>query len=241
MLDLHWHPVNDAPARRELSVDPAALLARRMRVALGAAGPIPVLDPADHLVVVALHATLSGGDQLQWTRDVAQLVRSRAMDPPTVVERARQMGASVALAWMLARADRLVGQLAPTLGVVDLVGDALLGRLVLVGERVSAPRSFGAGSRSGRLVTSSLRDQPWAWRRAVGRAVRKHPFWWYRWLPAARHGDPRAAGALINHYSPADPEEPNRMRSAHGGEAARRTYLESVRRSAGGQEPGPVA
>jgi len=242
VLDLHWHPVNDAPARRELSVDPAALLARRQRVALGMAGPTPVLDPADHLVVVALHATLSGGDRLQWTRDVASLVRSEAMDPSAVVERARHMGAAVALAWMVARAERLAGPLASSLGVEDLMGDALLGRLVVAGERISAPRRYGPGGRSGRLVTSSLRDQPRAWFAAMGRAVQTHPLRWYRWSPAGAGQDgPRSSRARTDDDAPADPEEPTRMRRASGGEAARRAYLESVRGSAGDQESGPVA
>jgi len=229
LLDLHWHPVNDAPARREFAVDPAMLLARRRQVALGRVGTVPILDPADHLVVVALHATLSGGHHLQWTKDVAQLVRSSAVDAPTVAERAHQMGAAVAVAWMLARAERLAGPLATDLTVEDLVGDGLVRQLVVAGERAVGPRRFDTTHRSGRLVTSSLRDQPGPWRQAVGRGVRAHPFRWRRWRSALLRNatpgelDERALGRLAD-----APDERNRMRMAEGGAAARRAYLQSV-------------
>lgn len=232
MLDLHWHPVNDAPARREFAVDPAMLLARRRQVALGVAGTVPILDPADHLVVVAVHATLSGGHQLQWAKDVAQLVRSSAVDAPTVRERAHQMGAAVAVAWMLARAERLAGPLHSALTVEDLVGDGLVRQLVVAGERVVGPRRFDTDHGSGRLVTSSLRDQPGVWRQAMGRGVRTHPFGWRRWRSAVlRHATPdefdqRALGHLAG-----TPDECPRMRRAEGGAAARQAYLQSVSRS----------
>lgn len=229
MLDLHWHPVNDAPARREFSVDPATLLARRRQVVLGVAGTVPILDPADHLVVVALHATLSGGHQLQWTKDVAQLVRGNAVDVPTVTERAHQMGAAVAVAWMLARAERLTGPLATDLTVDDLVGDGFVRQLVLAGERAVGPRRFDTNHGSGRLVTSSLRDQPGLWRHAVARGVRTHPFGWRRWRSAVLRSatsdelDERALGRLAD-----APEECYRMRRAEGGAAARQAYLQWV-------------
>lgn len=70
LLDLHWHPVNEAPVRRRFAWSVDELLERRVPVSLGSV-QVPTFDPVDAALHMAYHAVVSGAYRLLWLADVA--------------------------------------------------------------------------------------------------------------------------------------------------------------------------
>ena len=85
VLDLHWHVVHRARARRSWRLDTARLLERTVPVP-GLDG-IQTLEPAATLVHLAWHSTKSGGSRLLWACDV-ELAAARLPDTETAELRA---------------------------------------------------------------------------------------------------------------------------------------------------------
>lgn len=110
-LDLHWHTLNSPTVRSAFTVDPAALVRRAITADIGAVRA-PVLDDADTLVYVAMHAVLSGSHRLLWLKDVDLLVRR---GPPweLVAERAREVGGALVVAVALAQVEQTLGTPVP--------------------------------------------------------------------------------------------------------------------------------
>lgn len=158
VLDLHWHPVNDAEIRATTNFDVEAMLARR-RVITGAQGPVmPVLDPVDNMLVVAQHAVLSGGHKLVWAKDLECLARRDPPDWAQLVRRASTTGTELQVAVMLKRSARLLDTPVPAQALAQLLRSAQRTRatLVMLGERFATPASMGRGSRTGMTMMLSM-------------------------------------------------------------------------------------
>lgn len=169
LMDLHWSMINTLDRRRRLAVPTAELLRRRQRVRLGFSSTW-ILDPADGLVHVCLHAALTGANKLIYLVD-AQLTAARVTDWPEVGRRANLWKAAPHLALVLRRArsslggdlpeglDRLLGTSAAFRGLTTAV-DRLapvhhartepgVARLVARAVQPGALRTAAASARSG--------------------------------------------------------------------------------------------
>ncbi|KGM15361.1 hypothetical protein N867_09325, partial [Actinotalea fermentans ATCC 43279 = JCM 9966 = DSM 3133] len=110
LLDLHWHPVNEAPVRRRFDWPVAGLLARRVPVSLGSV-TVPTLDPVDAALHMAYHAVVSGGYRLLWLADVAYATAAvaRAGRLEELVRRAQEARLDVVVRVALDRVERVLG------------------------------------------------------------------------------------------------------------------------------------
>lgn len=111
LLDLHWHPVNEAPVRRRFDWPVGGLLERRVEVSLGSV-TVPTFDPVDAALHMAYHAVVSGGYRLLWLADVAYstaaVVRAGRLDE--LVARAEAARLDVVVRVALERVARVLGQ-----------------------------------------------------------------------------------------------------------------------------------
>lgn len=175
LLDLHWHPVNEAPVRRRFAWPVGGLLERRVEVPLGSV-TVPTFDPVDAALHMAYHAVVSGGYRLLWLADVAYSTAAvvRAGRLEELVARAEEARLDVVVRVALERVARVLGD-AP--------------RPAWTGER-GAPwraavrardRRYGPGggvarghleNGTGRLLVGSTRDSTAtsAWTLGVGAA-----------------------------------------------------------------------
>ena len=110
LLDLHWHPVNEAPVRRRFDWPVTGLLERRVPVSLGSV-TVPTLDPVDAALHMAYHAVVSGGYRLLWLADVAYstaaVVDAGRLDE--LVRRAEEARLDVVVRVALDRVRRVLG------------------------------------------------------------------------------------------------------------------------------------
>ena len=111
LLDLHWHPVNEAPVRRRFAWPVAELLDRRVEVSLGSVA-VPTFDPVDAALHMAYHAVLSGGYRLLWLADVAysSAAVERAGRLDELVSRAEAARLDVVVRVALERVSRVLGR-----------------------------------------------------------------------------------------------------------------------------------
>ncbi len=171
-LDLHWHLLNRGRVRNAFFLDMDEVLGRARTRELG---PVAarVLDDADALVHIALHASLAGASRLVWIHDVHALVTRCPLDMDVVVQRAVSAGAGLTLAVVLQRAQATFG---------TQVSDDVLNRLASpYGWRAATrlldsvrPVESGYGRRyMGRtLVRATRADSRASWREFRYTAVR---------------------------------------------------------------------
>ncbi len=110
LLDLHWHPVNEAPVRQRFAWPVGGLLERRVEVSLGSV-TVPTFDPVDAALHMAYHAVVSGGYRLLWLADVAYstaaVVRAGRLDE--LVARAEAARLDLVVRVALERVARVLG------------------------------------------------------------------------------------------------------------------------------------
>jgi hypothetical protein len=154
LLDLHWHVLDSPRLRREFALPTTELLDRRRVLPSG----VPVLDPVDQLLHVAVHAALSGANRLLWLAD-AGLAARQISSWRLAGRTAEAAGASAALVLVLDRARRWLGtpSVPPASGALPTGSGAwrtmcvAVDRLSPLGARPDAPaigRSFARSTRS---------------------------------------------------------------------------------------------
>lgn len=111
-LDLHWHVLNTPALRAAMPLRTSEVLARTERVRLSGT-EVPTFDPADTLLHLCLHTTLSGGQKLAWYRDLQQVATRGEMPWDEVVERTTRASAGLPVAVALRRARQLAGAAVP--------------------------------------------------------------------------------------------------------------------------------
>ena len=147
LLDLHWHLVN--MYRGRICIDTAAMLSRVEKVDLKGV-TAPTLDATDSLIHLALHGTLSGGDRLLWTSDVARGTWRRPPDWDELVFRAEAWKIGPPVGLMLRRAREVLNADIPSEVPEKLLGRSY-GKLARVVEWASPWERAG-----GRLTTPAL-------------------------------------------------------------------------------------
>ena len=156
VIDLHWHPVNEAWKRRALDVDVVSMLERRIDVVIDGS-PVPSLAPDDLVVYVALHASLSGGHRLKWLLDLQQAVRWSGCTPEQIAGRAEHHGLGLIVRTML---DRAAEYLDPGLSSFAATAgrDSAWVRLCRLVSQRALPLSGRPGHRSGHAVFGATRQ-----------------------------------------------------------------------------------
>ncbi|MEP7054464.1 MAG: nucleotidyltransferase family protein [Actinomycetota bacterium] len=129
-LDLHWSLINDARIRRQIRLDPQQMLGRRLYRKVGRP-EVPVLEPHDRVIHLAVHAVLSGGHRLLWLADMDRALTF--CDPGVLAERTRETGTGLLVAAALERCNRVLGTRVPP------IDEGRLWRALL--RRVDAARS----------------------------------------------------------------------------------------------------
>jgi hypothetical protein len=132
-LDLHWNLIN--MNRGRMSIDTAEVLGRAVRREIGGI-VLPVLDPTDTVVHLAVHAALSGGDRLLWLKDIE--LAASTLDPSweAVVERAHRWNVAAPAGLILGRARDVLDAPIPQWVPAQLLGRRTA-RLVQLVERLS--------------------------------------------------------------------------------------------------------
>jgi hypothetical protein len=182
IVDLHWHLLNEVSLRRATRWDMHAVLGRAFTADVGPAR-VPVLDPADAVMHLAVHACLAGGHRMVWLKDIERQLVKYPVPRDLVEQRAREAGLWPPTDLALTRAEMTFdlaadGHQAPWTRVNRWLGtdrfrlsDGFLGngRTLASATRATVARSAGA---VGAIVA---RDQvlPWGRSRGLG-----------RWLPA---------------------------------------------------------
>lgn len=212
LLDLHWHPVNEAPVRRRFAWPVADLLERRVPVSLGSV-TVPTLDPVDAALHMAYHAVVSGGYRLLWLADVAYSTAAvaRAGRLDELVRRAEAARLDVVVRVALDRVARVLGdavQPSWTRGRGALWRAGLRARDRRLGRGGAVVRGH-LPQGTGRLVVGSTRGSTAASALTLGAGAAGH-----LWRAVARVQDP----------------EENPLHQPDGDLAARDAYLRAVTR-----------
>ena len=113
MLDLHWAVVGDAVRRDEARLDLAAMLERTEPRKLGSGVVVPVFDPTDLVLHVAVHAAHSGSNKLMWLGDIHHAVGALAVDWRELDRRVAVSHSIAAVSMTLARVERVFGTRLP--------------------------------------------------------------------------------------------------------------------------------
>ena len=217
LLDLHWHPVNDARARSTTRIDIDGVLDRRRLVPNDAGLPLMCLGPVDNMTFVALHASLSGGHRLVWAKDIERLARR---DPPNwqeLAETAAHEHIAPPVGVMLHRAARLLGADVPSGALRSLLGGRDQAAAWSAGERFATPRALGGCMGSGRAFMSSLRASPRQTAMAMATNARSHVLAG----SALKH---RLGDKVVRHdLAPGNP-----LHEALGGDKAKKDYLAAI-------------
>lgn len=206
LADVHWHLLNREIVRDAFELPVEDLFDRGREVDIGGRAT-RTLDPADTLLHLCMHASLSGGDRLLWLKDIEQAI---VVDRPSwsdVVERARAWRAGPSVAIALARARRTLGTPVP-----DDVLRALAGRPRLwIGAWVD--RVWPVETSTGRVTPAVL----WA---QVARGS------WGATLHALVGRAERRSRSLMREREGGHGQAP--IFQATGGDADERAYLRDV-------------
>ncbi|WP_402374497.1 nucleotidyltransferase family protein [Isoptericola rhizosphaerae] len=183
-VDLHWHLAVAPSVRRAFALDVDAMLARRRHRELSATS-VPMLDPEDQALHVAVHAAQAGANRLMWLADA--YYAAQQVDWDVLCDRSRAARAEVPVALVLDRAYRVAGEpgvphpgferaAAGSWGRLARARDArhpfpgLPGDPRLGGAVYSAARASVVAS-AGHLVALHARARRDGWRHRTGRDV----------------------------------------------------------------------
>ena len=170
-VDLHADLIHTADVRREFRLPSSPLLSRAVRLGVGDES-IPVLDPEDSFIHVALHAMLSGGDRLIWLADLDALVRQDQIRWPVVIERARDAKLALVVSVMSERARLVLGTPIPSEARRALRrGGALWSLLLEAFERRRPTASSFHRSVRGQVLVRATRDSTLTSFRALARLI----------------------------------------------------------------------
>jgi hypothetical protein len=157
-VDLHGDLVHHADVRQRFRLPAAPLLARTATLEV-AGRTIPVLDPEDTLIHVALHAMLSGGDRLIWLADIDALVRHGQIRWDVLIERARAARLALVVSVMTERAAIVLATPIPRGARRALRRRGVLWSLLLVAFEHQRPTALSYDrSVRGQVLVRATRD-----------------------------------------------------------------------------------
>lgn len=221
ILDLHWHPVNEAPMRGLLGWPVEGLLERRRTVGIGSL-EAPTLDPVDTLLHMAYHAGHSGAHRVLWLKDV-ECAWAGVADTDEVVRRAEAVRLDVLVRAVLDRTALVLGtDRVPTIPWRSRRGGLWRRALRAYDARTEVP-PVGVDGRTHRSLFTSTRTSTARSLGSLLAASAGHV--WYR----------RGEGSGLVWYRRADPDDyVNPLHVADEDARARARYLAAVTREAEG-------
>ena len=156
-VDLHWHLLYKASARRRYRIRSAELLERRRQVQLGHTGAW-VLEPTDFAAHIALHAAQSGAHRLRWLLDIERTLTNQPPDWDSFVQRCRAWRVGLPVSVALQRAAVTLAAPVPE-GVVAALAGSYANRALVHELGKWAPAGHLPGGRSVVAgLTRSVRD-----------------------------------------------------------------------------------
>ena len=187
-MDLHFDLIHEQSIRRRFNFPADMVLSRTTSLQL-LDDQVPVLDPEDACIYLALHAMLSGGDRLIWLADLDAAVRRGTIRWPVLIERAREEHLALVVAVLLERASTVLATPVPRTVLQELTqrgwlwsrmlslverlhptaashGQIVRGRILVGATRSTTARSFAALARliwSG-VIVFVLTDPAHPWR-----------------------------------------------------------------------------
>lgn len=172
LADVHWSLLNRGSVREAFDLDPHVLFARARSLTV-AGIEIQTLDEVDTLLHLCVHATLSGGDRLVWSKDIERAIRVDAPLWDEVVRRAREWRAGPSVAIALDRASRMLDAPVPREVLMSLYASRARRQITALVDRRRPPEQ-SVGETSVSVMWSQVsRDR---WRHTVaalrGRASR---------------------------------------------------------------------
>jgi len=193
VTDLHWNVCND-PAVRTTFNAPTDELLERVRFVDIDGRRIPTLGIEDALVHLAVHACVSGGTRLLWSKDLEQALRAEPVVWSALVARARAWRAGPPTAAMLHIASRTLGFDVPGSVLRALSPGPVWRVTVAMTRRVAPVEDWEGGASLVRDVCRSTRGNDRTSTVALGR----------RAVSLMRSGRRRGP-----HEPDRDPESPN--------------------------------
>ncbi len=156
-LDLHWHLVGDSAGRERVRPALPRMLERAAPSTLGSGVVVPVFDPTDAVLHVALHAARAGSNRLMWIGDLHHGSRRLEVDWDELDRRARAMRASAPIALTLGRVERVFGTDLPLSdGLRRYASRSAWARLAARADRARPfPGLPGDASLGGRVYSSA--------------------------------------------------------------------------------------
>jgi hypothetical protein len=179
LADVHWSLLNRGSVRDTFDVPTEQLFANARTLTI-AGRQVRTLDEADTLLHLGVHATLSGGDRLIWSKDIERAIGVDRPDWDELLRRARAWRAGSTAAVALDRARRTLGAEVPEAVLRELYGSGMRRVITTMVDRWRPPeRSIGEMSASV-LWSQVCRDR---WRDTVaamrGRASRRSRNLWH--------------------------------------------------------------
>lgn len=173
LADVHWSLLNRGAVRDAFDVPTEGLFANARELSI-AGMPVMTIDPVDTLLHLCVHATLSGGDRLIWSKDVERAIAVDAPPWDEVRRRARSWRAGPSVAIALDRARRQLGAPVPDAVLRELYGSGVRRSITTAVDRWRPPER-SVGEMSAAVLWSQVCRAGWGdtFRAARGRASRR--------------------------------------------------------------------
>ena len=173
LADVHWSLLNRGTVRDAFDVPTDALMANARELEI-AGMSVRTLDAEDTLLHLCVHATLSGGDRLIWSKDVERAIVVDAPAWDEVIRRARSWRAGPSVAIALDRARGQLGTPVPDAVLRDLYGSSVR-RAITTGVDRWRPPERSIGEMSAAVLWSQVCRAGWGdtFHALRGRATRR--------------------------------------------------------------------
>lgn len=159
MVDAHWNLINDSRTRERFSIRSETLFENIRRVDMANVS-VPSPSPSEHLVYLATHACLAGGERLIWMKDIQQTVMNEDIDWDRVGELAEEWRVRPLVALMLDRTRRVIGLPASADGNTSFAQSGYWLQLARLADRLSPPQAVTVEGSPSRIIARATRPRP---------------------------------------------------------------------------------
>lgn len=159
VVDAHWNLINDSQTRERFNIRSETLFENIRRVDLGNVS-VPSPSPSEHLVYLATHACLAGGERLIWMKDIRQTVMSEDIDWDRVGELAGEWRVRPLVALMLDRTRRVIGLPSSVNENTPFAKSGYWLQLARLADRLSPPHAITVEGSPSRIIARATRSRP---------------------------------------------------------------------------------
>ena len=159
VVDAHWNLINDSRTREKFNVRSETLFENIRRVDMGNVS-VPSPSPSVHLVYLATHACLAGGERLIWLKDIQQTVMNEDIDWDRVGELAEEWRVRPLVELMLDRTRRVIGLPSSADGIAPFAESGYWLQLARLADRLSPPHAVTVEGSPSRIIARATRTGP---------------------------------------------------------------------------------